>query len=213
MVKAEKLMRRKLVNFAIFVPRITNGSDIFDKSMMRLYHQLKEFGFRETPWQFVFDGQIGGVVLPHDSGKNEIHVRFYHDRIFAEFEIGRSYPSHFVGPRWNANLRLLEMLSSEIEKEELQPLSDFMDPLNYREDEAEMTEWNGEDCFVQLREQQKVKKFGFLLSAVHNLGWKSVVGAVGLIVAALGSFSPFVTFLVLLSILASWFMLPSRGQP
>ena len=55
----------------------TNTVGIYQKYF---YYELLRFGFRNTIWQLVFPGQIGGLIrtIPvQPDGVDEAHVRFY----------------------------------------------------------------------------------------------------------------------------------------
>jgi hypothetical protein len=72
--------------------------------MTAIYQTLKDFGFRETYWQFVYPGQIGGLIKSPRNQPLEFHVRFFEGgMIYAEFELGRSVLLHFSGHRYYLN--------------------------------------------------------------------------------------------------------------
>lgn len=92
--------KRILVTFGLFSP-IHWPPLAPHQSIDRLaYRALKDAGFRETIWQFVYRSQRGGLVLPIDKGRLELHARFYADgTIEAELEVGRRFIGHFLNPR------------------------------------------------------------------------------------------------------------------
>jgi len=68
--------------------------------MNSIYQALKEMGFKETYWQFVYPGQIGGLVKSPRSNLLELHVRFFQEgMMYAEIEMGRSALLHFLNRR------------------------------------------------------------------------------------------------------------------
>ena len=71
---------------------------------------LQALGFRETIWQFVYKGQLAGLVLTREAGTVEIHVRFYEASIEAELEVGRHFIGHFLYPRYQAEAIVLAMI-------------------------------------------------------------------------------------------------------
>jgi hypothetical protein len=135
-------MRRRLVNLGIFSPVICRGEALSNSEDIRIYRALKELGFRETPWQLIFDGQIGGLVFPYNRGSNEIHVRFYQDRIFAELEFSRSSIFHFVFPLYAANKYIADLLRDRIPPTCYSHLQRKLST-NLRDDEMSRPIWNG----------------------------------------------------------------------
>lgn len=84
-----------------------------------IYCALKRAGFRETVWQFVYAGQLGGLVLPLEGGIREIHVRFYADIVEAELEVGRHFLAHFFRPQYQAEGLVLELVKHHVGPTEL----------------------------------------------------------------------------------------------
>lgn len=93
-----------LKKFGLFSPgTVKNGGKISHPGMKNLYEELKKIGFRETRWQIISKEQLAGLVLPLTDGENELHIRFYRDRVFAECEAARIYISHLFKKAINAN--------------------------------------------------------------------------------------------------------------
>lgn len=116
---SEKVHRR-LISFGVLKPWVCLRPALTSNYHRAIYRALLSIGYRETVWQYIFDGQIGGLVRP---GTDDIHIRFYDDRLFAEIEISRAFVSHFYGPRFNAKKIILHQLEghvSEIEYRWLQ---------------------------------------------------------------------------------------------
>jgi len=107
--------KRRFKTLGLLESSAVRGKYVASGSQKRIYEELKCLGFRETIWQYVFAGQRGGLVFQTEDG-NEIHVRFYDDRIFAEYERGRAYMSHFFGPRFNAVKALHCILKGKLSK-------------------------------------------------------------------------------------------------
>jgi hypothetical protein len=60
---------------------------------------------------------MGGLVYSYNDGLNEIHIRFFSNRIFAELEFSRSSLFHFVFPLFNANGHIIDLLRNRISNE------------------------------------------------------------------------------------------------
>jgi len=88
--------------------------------MGRIYEALKRRGFRETYWQFVYHGQIGGLVKTPKGQLYELHVRFFDSgMLYAELEIGRSLLLHFVVGRKYLNTYIASILRAALSDEDL----------------------------------------------------------------------------------------------
>lgn len=105
--------------FGIFLPSSCYGTNISDQYLSKIHRALRSAGFTSTRWQFVFDRQLAGLILPDRRGDRELHVRLYPDRIFAELEIGRTSPLHFVQPILNGNDILVDLLEPLLSEDEL----------------------------------------------------------------------------------------------
>lgn len=135
------MKKRLLRTFGVFAPRVCSGSKL-PESLAGIYATLKSIGFRETRWQFIFESQIAGLVFPYNDGRNEVHIRFYDDRVFAEFEIGRASIAHFLGPFLNANPYILDLLADRVPVQDLKQLTALMDPRNLCLQEGELDVWD-----------------------------------------------------------------------
>mgnify|MGYP001767222361 CR=1 FL=1 len=84
-------------------------------------------GFRETVWQYVYKGQIGGLVRSYGSSIIEVHVRFFEEgEIYAEVELGRSGIVHFFHERIYGNDYICGLLKSSLSSEEMKSLEMYI---------------------------------------------------------------------------------------
>jgi len=87
----------------------------------RIYQTLKNLGFRETRWQYVYSGQIGGLIWNPRHGLIEHHIRFFEDdRIYVEIEFGRSTILHYLNHRMYLNNYLLAKIRNHISVEDVE---------------------------------------------------------------------------------------------
>lgn len=212
-------MKRRFQTLGIFASKHTDGALMVGTKFECIYNRLKDLGFKETRWQYVFSGQIGGLVLPINdpkalrSGADELHVRFYEDRIFAEYEIGRSYLSHFVGPRYNANAQMLVRYAESMSEDEVALWESHTQTACLAEQEREMEVWDGRSRFDKLRDIQAATASSLILIALFNLGWKGVVVLLSLLILTIVGWTVPSVALSAVSILAAWLFLPGRGDP
>jgi hypothetical protein len=83
--------------------------------MTAIYEALKSIGFRETYWQLVYPGQIGGLIKNPRGTLIEFHVRFFQrGMIYGEMELGRSVFLHFVNHRCYINCYLVTKIGSRL---------------------------------------------------------------------------------------------------
>ena len=86
--------------------------------MIAIYQTLKSIGFKETYWQFVYRGQLGGLIKNARGTLIEFHVRFFNDgSIYAEMEIGRSVSLHLIDRRLYINHYLIRKLQGRLSRE------------------------------------------------------------------------------------------------
>ena len=209
-------MKRRVVNLGIFSPGVCAGRAVADDDTRGIYDCLKSLGFRETRWQYVYEGQLGGLVLPYNDGLNEIHVRFYDDRIFAELEYARSSLFHFVFPLFNANGFLAELLKDRLPAKAHERLAASLGA-SLRDDEAALAHWRPGAEFNPYDGLLRERTAWQISSSLHRIfGWRAVValalaGAVGVSLLlpvpaiALAVFAA-ITFGLL-------FWIPSIGRP
>jgi hypothetical protein len=183
--------------------------------MLQIYEALKEAGFLETKWQFIFEGQIGGLVYPYNEGLNEVHIRFYHDRIFAELEISRSSLLHFVYPLFNANAHIVEILKDKVSKE----IHEFLKSKttsNLLDDELARPKW---DSKTQNNPYERTNLFGSAI--VNRLGvachpyisWRGMLGCAIVFAVPISIQAwPLALALSLLGVL-TWRFVPTAGRP
>jgi hypothetical protein len=209
-------MKRRIVSLGIFAPKRCNGALLRDARMIDLYRALKSLGFVETRWQYIFDDQIGGLVRPCNDGLNEVHVRFYPDRIFAEFEIARSSPLHFVYPAFNANKYVIQILSDKVAPQSLKYL-EARTTSNFRDDELAQADWEPQgqpDPYqaTRLFGSRFVNRLGVFCHPY--LGWRRML-ACTLVVAlplAMLIWPPITLALTLFAVLM-WRAVPTTGRP
>jgi hypothetical protein len=83
--------------------------------MTAIYQALKSIGFRETYWQFIYPGQIGGLIRNPRNTLIEFHVRFLKEgMIYAEIELGRSVLLHFANRKLYINQYLICKMGSRL---------------------------------------------------------------------------------------------------
>jgi hypothetical protein len=168
-------MRRRIVNWGIFSRRTCSGCLVQLPADLKIYQSLKDLGFQETPWQIIFDGQLGGLVFPYNDGLNEIHIRFYNDRIFSELEFSRCSIFHFLFPLYNANEYIATILKEKLSDESYRLLLERMNT-NLREEEIARPKWN----YLSSPNPYAVLKRRSGRFASHFLnwlfGWRALVG-------------------------------------
>jgi hypothetical protein len=111
------LPRRRFRTIGLFSPLACLTPKLQNLYHRAIYAALLDAGFKRTIWQYVFDEQITGLVK---YGFNDIHIRFYPDRLFAEIEISRAFISHFYGPKYNASQFVLDALKGRLSEIEYQ---------------------------------------------------------------------------------------------
>ncbi|MDO8241009.1 MAG: hypothetical protein Q7T51_03465 [Candidatus Moranbacteria bacterium] len=214
-----KYQKRKIKNIGLFNRIGIKGNKLPSEKLQQIYQLLLSKGFRETRWQFIYEGQLAGLVKPYSCGKNEIHVRFYDDRIFAEFEIGRAYIQHFLGPRLNANGYLFSLLVNHFsELNDIKWLEELFSTENQTIDELSMRIWDvnkTEDPFLYKRQQENILRAStlFVLSNFF-IGWKwaySII-VIGISIYVFKFSIEYLVLLPLMAILLTPF-LPHKGKP
>ncbi len=208
--------KRKLISFGIFSREIVQGKRIRDKCMLSVYRKLLDLGFKQTRWQYIFDGQIGGLVLPFNGGENEVHVRFYNNRIFAEYEIGRAYVTHFIGPRFNANNYLLGILYHSLSQEEVNFLEEFCSAKRQVHEESQMINWDNnssEDIFKKQKKYERNIIASVAIAGVLDGGWKIIGYLLVLLLSAFALSHGIIYFLGSLLLYPAIAKLPSIGKP
>jgi hypothetical protein len=213
-------MNRKLSNIGVFSRGVVDGRLLESELMSKIYGILKELGFRETMWQFVYVGQLAGLVLPFNGGKNEIHVRFYGNRVFSEYEIGRAYLSHFTGVQYNANDYVLNLISEKLTGKEIDELKILIRCDQQAVDEREMQKWDGkQDYYEDSRAKQRRASAIFALLALtllYDSSWKALL-IVLMCIVTMGFLSFGLPLWALaLPIISTYFLykkLPSQGNP
>ncbi|OHB49712.1 MAG: hypothetical protein A2Y10_06020 [Planctomycetes bacterium GWF2_41_51] len=124
--------KRPLVSLGIFSPRHWSSFKPNDKNQISIYKALRQAGFKETIWQFIYRGQIGGLVLPLNDGRAELHVRFYTNTIEAELEVGRKFIGHFLQPRFQAESIVLSKIKKYLSQEDFETATTM-----FREDRSQ----------------------------------------------------------------------------
>jgi hypothetical protein len=205
--------KRKFRSIALVIPSVKRGSPISDPTMRSIYLKLRSLGYQETPWQFVFRGQLGGLVLPYpvsgDVSRNEIHIRFYQDRIVAEYEIGRAYLSHFFGPRLIANRAIVSMLEPHLTQLENIELRLLTSRSRLLDDERAMKEW---DHHPHLGPERSLTLRSLFTTLVWRTGWRGLAVALPLLVWLASGFNALAVGATTL-VAVSAFFLPTKGRP
>lgn len=127
-----------------------------------IYEALRSSGYKETVWQFVYPGQIGGLIRNPNGGFIELHVRFFDDgTIYGEIELGRSFLLHFVERRLFINDYLVGVLSSKLSAEELQKFCKSTQEFKRVNGES-YGEWGVENRFANNNIKRVLKMFSVL---------------------------------------------------
>jgi hypothetical protein len=104
---------------------VVDSNTVNADALGEIYAALKATGFRETFWQIVYPGQIGGLIRNPCSHLIELHVRFFFDgSVYCEIEIGRSGLLHFTMHRWYGNIYLIKMLGRRLTPRAITALDD-----------------------------------------------------------------------------------------
>ena len=172
-------MRRKFRNFGIFTPKSCDGSLLSDLRQERIAKELIAGGFRETRWQYIYQNQVYGLVLPYENGRNEVHVRFYKDRIFAEYEIGRSSLAHFLGPFLNANSFIIDTLDRTLGENDLEYLQEMTAEARLTLEELRLDKWlhRNEGRIISHSKSRSLFSLDDPAWVSKLLSWKFVVSA------------------------------------
>lgn len=151
---------------------------INSESFVAIYKALQECGFKETLWQFVYPGQIGGLVRNPNHNFLELHVRFFDDEmIYGEIELGRSVLLHFVNRRLFINRYLEKMLGSKLSDQQLRVLKASTGRYKSVYDTT-YTEWSVKERFMNPTIKRQIR----LLSVLSD--WRTLAAIMLLSVAA-----------------------------
>lgn len=132
-----------LKKFGLFSPgTVKNGGKISHPGMKNLYEELKKIGFRETRWQILNKEQLAGLVLLLTDGENELHIRFYKDRVFAECEAARIYISHLFKRAINANCFFLGIANKNLPEKTFALAEKMLRPELQSRKERLMEKWD-----------------------------------------------------------------------
>lgn len=158
--------------------RFIERNAIAPKAMMAIYTALKEIGFRETRWQVLYPGQIGGLIRSRRGSLLEIHVRFFRQNmVYAELEIGRSTLLHFlIEPRF-ANNYVISLLAHKLPMRDLAYLHKAIDAYKATSRKGWL-EWRTEGKLMTPSLKRQIK-----LSYVFG-DWRALMIAMLLSVAA-----------------------------
>jgi hypothetical protein len=130
--------------------------------MTAIYRVLKNAGFEETYWQFVYPGQVGGLVKIPRGTLIEFHVRFFEGgMIYAEMELGRSVLLHFLNRRYYINHHLVKKLNSKLSSSQIAYLRTSTE--RYKASCAcDWPEWTMENRFMTPGIKRQVRFFTVL---------------------------------------------------
>lgn len=209
-------MRREFVTIGFLDRGVVAGHKIRNPMMKEIYSAAKTAGFHETVWQYIFDGQIGGLVLPYRDGHYEFHVRFYADRIFAECEVNRGCIAHFFASRYNATELTVSLLRPLVSKPTERYLVLMAEANTWRDDEKFMANWHSG---IRTRhgdvQQPYVPR---CMETIYNLSWSILVlfGVAAAVIAAMVWAPDYLRLWIvtlLLGLLCCHTILPRRGKP
>jgi len=167
----------------------------------RVYSILLEKGYQPTRWEIVFRGQVASLVSPpYGDGRVEIHVRFYKDRIFAEYEISRNFLQHVLSERYSVNEYLQDIVTPLLSSEEKNDFYELTDVQYLTPDEQSMKR-------IDLKKVNTTPYDSYLL-----FSWKLTLYLIGaLLVMVLSSKGLiFSSFVIGYMILFFSFFLPGR---
>jgi hypothetical protein len=211
-------MKRRLVGLGIFSPNVYRGTSITYAHCRSIYRALTELGFVETRWQFIYEGQMGGLVYSYNDGLSEIHIRFFSNRIFAELEFSRSSLFHFVFPLFNANGHIIDLLRNRISDESLEFLIRRTTE-NLCDDELALPVWAYKDQENPYTDATPHgRRSSSLVAGLDKLlGWRKLVGVIAIVLAIsiyfIPTSPPYILIPLLLVALFSIGYMPTVGRP
>lgn len=138
------------------------------RPMTALYDSLKKLGFRETYWQYVYLGQVGGLVKTPQRSIIEIHVRFFDNgTMYTEIEFCRSALLHFINRRQFANNYVASLLMKKVSPDTHYFFMSSTE--NYKiSSGAVWPEWGFKDKFIT----PKIKLYVQMLAVISD--WRSL---------------------------------------
>jgi hypothetical protein len=147
--------------------------------MRAIYDAFKKRDFRETYWQIVYPGQIGGLIKSPGNQILEFHVRFFENgTIYAEFEAGRSAILHFLIRRCYLNNYLGIKIASDLSVSDLQYYYDAV-TLHKASSAKDWPEWSSRSKLVNESAKRNIR----LLSAISD--WRMLFLAMLVSMAAI----------------------------
>lgn len=174
------------------------------ESMRELYSVLKAIGFRETFWQIVYPGQVGGLIKNPGGHFLEFHVRFFEDsRIYAEIEIGRSVALHFLMHRFYANDYLENVLKRRVSRPGMILFTDGVTKYKATSDK-QWSEWRPGVKFMAPR----TKRWLNVIAAFSD--WRVLACAMGLAILAANGMQYKLFAAVSLAMILIYFIAPRR---
>lgn len=172
--------------------------------MTKIYDVLLAVGFRGTYWQYIYYGQIGGLIKGYCNNLIELHVRFFDDdTLYAEIEIGRVGFIHFSKERLFAN----RYISCKIGKTVDMPTLEYFNnaATNYKiKHNLNTPEWGIKNKFIT----QKVRRIIMLGSFVTD--WKTLATLLALSVLLANSRSTTLLNLILGILLIVYVIAPKK---
>jgi hypothetical protein len=209
---AGEILRRRLINFGIFSAQQFRKAAFSDDRQRAVYLALLDAGFKPTRWQYVFDGQIAGLIK---SGINDVHIRFYPDRLFAEIEISRALISHFYGPRYNAKKIILECIKGQVGREDFLWAKRALNSQMLRTDEAALKIWDArrhpKTPYEEIRLLSGSKLYQRAMKFFVGLDWQKLGMIVFIALSMLTAFSEPKALIILLGVgCALYFLAPKK---
>lgn len=175
-----------------------------NEPMAAIYNALKQVGFRETYWQVVYPGQIGGLIKNPRSKLLEYHVRLFYDgRIYAELELGRAALLHFIPHRHYLNEYIVSKIHSRLSQPHLDYLRRAIDR-HMATHRRNWPEWSMENRFVTPRIRMQLR-FLTVLSDWRFLALAMLAGF-----AASISHGPTVVSLLVVLMIVVYLLAPKR---
>lgn len=185
---------------------VTSAGPNSYQAMLGIYRALKQAGYRETYWQFVYEGQIGGLIKNPNNNLIEFHVRFFEDgMIYAEMELGRSALLHFLTPRCYLNDHLVKTMGSRLSEQEQSLLRSSTEKYKATHPRP-WKEWKKDERFMTPSLKRQVR----LLTLLSD--WRTLaLIMLGSVVSSLADRQTFFPLLIALMIFV-YLLAPKRAQ-
>jgi hypothetical protein len=172
--------------------------------MVAIYEALKQRGFRETYWQVVYPGQIGGLIKSPLNTIFEFHVRFFETgMIYAELEVGRSVLLHFFIHKYYLNNYIGIKVARSLTEQERHYFYSAVDKYK-AQSIKKWPEWSGQNKFMDIRSKRIIK----VTSIFSN--WRILFLAMLISIAATYAQSPTSLALLAMLMILAYLLSPKR---